>query len=101
MQITESLFVAYCHCPFKAFLKFKGEVGEVVDYEAIQIEADARFREAAIERLLRSHAESQVSREPPSLVLAVKEGARLILGARVETQGVALRCRPPRKACRS
>ncbi len=92
MQITESLFVAYCHCSFKAFLKFKGEVGEVVDYEAIQIEADARFREAAIERLLRSHAESQVSREPPSLVLAVKEGARLILGARVETQGVALRC---------
>ena len=72
-------------------MKFKGEVGEVVDYEAIQTEADARFREAAIERLWRSHTESQVSREPPSLVLAVKEGARLILGARVETQGVALR----------
>jgi len=92
MQITESLFVAYCHCAYKGFLKSKGEVGEVVDYEAIQTEADARFREAAIERLLRSHAESQVSREPSSLRFAVKEGARLILGARVETQGVALRC---------
>ena len=36
MQITESLFVAYCQCPYKAFLKSKGEVGEVVDLEAIQ-----------------------------------------------------------------
>ena len=72
-------------------MKSKGEVGEVVDYEAIQTEADARFREAAIERLLRSHTESQVSREPASLRLAVKEGARLILGARVEAQGMALR----------
>src|SRR5208337_2609843 len=91
MQITESLFVAYCHCAYKGFLKSKGEVGEVVDYEAIQTEADARFREPAIERLLRSHTESQVSREPASLRLAVKEGARLILGARVEAQGMALR----------
>ena len=91
MQITESLFLAYCQCPYKAFLKSKGEVGEVIDYEAIQKEADARFRDEAIKRLLGSHSESQVLREPSSLVLAVKEGARLILGARVDAQGVALR----------
>src|SRR5271157_1997890 len=91
MQITESLFVAYCQCPFKAFLKSKGEVGDVVDYEAIQKEADGRFRDEAIERLLRSHAESQVSREPPSLRCAVKEGVKLIVGATVEALGVALR----------
>ena len=91
MQITESLFVAYWQCPFKAFLKSKGEVGEVVDYEVIQKEADSRFRDVAIERLLRSHTESQVTREPSSLRLAVKEDARLILGARVEAQGMALR----------
>ena len=91
MQITESLFVAYCQCPFKAFLKSKGEVGEVVDYEVIQKEADARFRDVAIERLLRSHAESQVTREPSSLRLAVKEGVKLIVGATVEALGVALR----------
>ena len=42
MQITDSLFVAYSQCTYKAFLKFKGEVGEVVDYEAIQTEADVR-----------------------------------------------------------
>src|SRR5271157_5096555 len=90
MQITENLFVAYCQCPYKASLKSKGEVGEVVDYEVIQKEANAMFRDVAIERLLRSHTESQVTREPPSLVLAVKEGARLILGARVEVQGMAL-----------
>ena len=35
---------------YKGFLKSKGEVGEVVDYEAIQTEADARFREVAVER---------------------------------------------------
>ena len=90
MQITENLFVAYCHCAYKAFLKSKREVGEVVDYEAIQKEADARFRDEAIERLLRSHAESQVSREPASLRLAVKEGVKLIVGATVEALGVAL-----------
>src|SRR5271165_634847 len=91
MQITESLFVAYCQCPFKAFLKSKGEVGEVVDYEVIQKEADSRFRDVAIERLLRSHTESQVTREPSSLRLAVKEGVKLIVGATVEALGVALR----------
>ena len=91
MQITESLFVAYCQCPYKASLKSKGEVGEVVDYEAIQKEADARFKDQAIERLLRSHAESPVSKEPPSLRLAVKAGVMLILGATVEAQGVTLR----------
>src|SRR5208337_4611793 len=91
MQITESLFVAYCHCAYEASLKSKGEVGEVVDYEVIQKEADSRFRDVAIERLLRSHTESQVTREPASLRLAVKEGAELILGARVEAQGMALR----------
>ena len=91
MQITESLFVAYCQCPYKASLKSKVEVGEVVDYEAIQKEADARFRDETIKRLLGSHSESQVLREPSSLVLAVKEGVMLILGARVEVQGMALR----------
>src|SRR5271166_4517953 len=91
MQITESLFVAYCHCAYKGFLKSKGEVGEVVDYEAIQTEADARFRDEAIERLLRSHAEGQVSREPSSLHFAVKEGVKLIVGATVEALGAALR----------
>ena len=101
MQITESLFVAYCQCPYKAFLKSKGEVGEVVDYEVIQKEADARFRDEAIERLLRSHAESQVSREPASLRLAVKEGVRLILGASGRSPGCGSQVRPSRTACRS
>src|SRR5208337_4369375 len=91
MQITESLFVAYCHCAYEASLKSKGEVGEVVDYEVIQKEADSRFRDVAIERLLRSHTESQVTREPASLRLAVKEGVKLIVGATVEALGVALR----------
>ena len=90
MQITEGLFLAYCQCAYKAFLKSEGEVGDVIDYEAIQSDTDARFKHQAIERLLKNHFESQISREPASLRLAVKEGARLILGARVETQGVAL-----------
>jgi len=90
MLITDRMFLAYCQCPYKASLKSKGEVGEVVDYEVIEKQADARFRDQAIERLL-SHSECQVTREPGSFRLAVKEGAGLILGARVEAQGVALR----------
>ena len=87
MQITENLFVAYCQCPYKAFLKSKGEVGEIIDYEVIQKEADARFKDQAIERLLRNHTESQVIREPASLRLAIKAGVTLIIGARVEASG--------------
>src|SRR5258708_7879980 len=90
MKITDSLFLAYCQCPYKAFLKSKGEVGEIIDYEVSQQEAHARFKEEAIERLLRSHAGSQVLREPPSLVLALKAGDTHILGARVEALGVVL-----------
>jgi Transposase IS66 family len=44
MQITENLFVAYCHCAYNSFLKSKGEVGELVDYEVLQKQADARFK---------------------------------------------------------
>ena len=53
MQFTESLFLAYCEMPFKAFLKSKGEVGQAVDYEVIQKEADAQFKQQAIDRLLK------------------------------------------------
>ncbi len=91
MLITESHFLAYCQCAYKSFLKSKVEIGEVVDYEVVQQEADARFRAEAIERLLRSHAESQVSREPSLLRFAVEEGATFIVGARVEASDVALK----------
>ena len=64
MQVTESLFLAYCQCPYKAFLKSKGEVGEVADYEVIQKDADDRFKDQAIERLLRNHDESQLQENP-------------------------------------
>ena len=83
MQITDSLFLACCQCPYKAFLKSKGEVGKVLDYEAIQTEADARFREQALERLVASHAGGIILRDPPSLSAAVEEGASLILGATI------------------
>jgi predicted RecB family nuclease len=91
MQITEDLFAAYCHCPSKAFLKSKGEVSKAADYEAIQKEADANFKNQAIERLFRCHNESQLAREPASWRLAMKAGVMLILGARVEALGVAIR----------
>ncbi|MBV8130326.1 MAG: hypothetical protein JO114_21970, partial [Planctomycetaceae bacterium] len=91
MQITESLFLAHCRCAYKGFLKSKGEVGEVVDYEVIQTKADAIYKDEAIDRSVRNHAGSQVLREPTSLELAVREGVGLILGARVESPGGAVR----------
>ena len=91
MQITESLFLAHCQCAYKGFLKSNGEVGEVVDYEAIQARAEATYKDEAIDRSVRNHAGSQVLREPTSLELAVREGVGLILGARVESPGVAVR----------
>ena len=90
MQITDKLFVAYCQCPYKAFLMSKGEAGEVVDYEVIQKEADAKFRDQAIERLLRSHTEDQAIREAASLRSAFKSGVMFIFGATIEALGAAL-----------
>jgi predicted RecB family nuclease len=90
MQISESLFVAFCQCPYKALLKSNGEVGKVADYELVQKEADAKFKDQATERLLRSHTESQVSRETASLHFAINAGVTLIIGGRVEASGVAL-----------
>ena len=91
MQITESLFVAYCQCPYKAFLKTNGESGDVVDYAVIQTEADAKYRDEAIKRLLLDHAESDVLREPSSLDLTAQRGIKLILGARVVSLGTTYR----------
>jgi hypothetical protein len=62
MQITESLFLAYCQCAYKSVLKSKGEVGELTSYEVIQTQAYAKFRDEAIERLLRSQNDSRVLR---------------------------------------
>ena len=70
MQISESLFAAYCRCAYKAHLKSKGEVGEVTDLERIGTDADTRFRDGAIERLLRDHEGDSITREPTSLVHA-------------------------------
>jgi len=91
MPITESLFLAYCQCPYKAFLTSKGEVGVLTEYEVIQNQANARFRVEAVERLLRSQPNSQVLMQPPSLAVAIKTGVRMILGAGVEALGVALK----------
>ena len=56
MQITETLFAAYCQCPYKALLKWNGDVGTVADYELVQKQADANFKVQAIERLFaKSH----------------------------------------------
>ena len=91
MQITDSLFAAYCQCAYKAYLKSKGEVGDVTDLERIETDADERFRDEAIERPMRDHEGDSITREPVSLVHAVKGGGKAILGARVEASGADLR----------
>ena len=90
MQITGNLFAAHCRCTYKAFLNSNGDVGEVGDYEVIQKEADARFKDQAIVRLLQNRTEDQVIREPASLRLAIKAGVTLIFRAIVETSDVAI-----------
>jgi hypothetical protein len=89
MPLTESLFLAYCQCAYKAFLKSKGELGEPIDYELIQTQADASFKDEAIMRLVQSQDGSQILREPASLKSAIRQGFHLILGARFEALGVA------------
>lgn len=90
MDIDKSIFSAFCQCRYKAFLKASKVVGEVAEYELLQRKTDDKFREEAIERMLRQNQGSRIIQQPPSLAVAVEEGHRLIFGAMAEGMGIAL-----------
>src|SRR5207237_5447309 len=92
MSIDKPIFLSYCHCAYKAFLKSTGAVGEVTEYELVQSEADDRFRRAAIDRRVHQDPGGRIIREPPTLTSAIEEGYELILGATAEALGVTLTC---------
>ena len=35
MQITNEILLGFIHCPYKAYRKYKSEIGEMSDYEKI------------------------------------------------------------------
>jgi predicted RecB family nuclease len=90
MSIDKATFTSFCQCGYKAYLRTTGVVGEHDGYEAVQAEADDKFRRCAIERLLGTSEGSRISRQTQDLALAIEEDHRLILGARVEALGVDL-----------
>ena len=89
MGLDKSIFTAFCHCNFKAFLKASEVVGEPTEYEIVQTEADDEFKDKAIERLLREN-KGAILRLPPSSPLVSNGGNGLVLGAQIEGLGITL-----------
>jgi hypothetical protein len=65
--ITDDIFAAFLKCQYKAYLKLRGETGQVSDFERVQARVATEYRRAAPGALQRSRGAGAVVREPPSL----------------------------------
>jgi predicted RecB family nuclease len=74
MTINSDLFRNFVACNYKAFLKHTRVVVEPTETESLHTELDAKFRQAAIERLLQENQGERISRAPTSLVQGVHGG---------------------------
>jgi predicted RecB family nuclease len=76
--LTDDLFGAFLKCPYKAYLKLRGETGERSDYERTQCRRSAEYRVAATSYLLAKLTGAAVIQSPPSLPDAIQSGVSLI-----------------------
>jgi predicted RecB family nuclease len=75
--LTDDVLRDFLKCPYKAYLKLRGEAGDQSDFERSQHERLARYKAAARERVRQGHALDA----PPSLPEAIQSGASLILNS--------------------
>jgi predicted RecB family nuclease len=79
--LTDGIFAAFLKCPYKAYLKLEGRVGEPSDYEQMQARLATEYRRAARQEVLRAYELGSVMVSPPSLNDAVRHRPALILDA--------------------
>ena len=89
--ITDDIFAAFHKCPYKAYLKLRGETGQVSDFARVQARVATEYRRVVPGTLQRSHGAGEVVHEPPSLPDALRAGAGLILDVAVGDGDVSCR----------
>src|ERR1700722_8450874 len=83
VSLTDDIFTASMKCQYKAYLKLRGSIGVVSDYERLQARLAEEYRHAAWQMILRTHPLDMAVRSPPSLLAAIQSGATLILNAAI------------------
>ena len=81
MRDTTALFSDYLSCPYKAFLKLKGEVGEVSAYEKFQLSLNAEQHKRATAFLSANHPTSDIVKSPTSVQAALRSHGQLFVDA--------------------
>ncbi len=90
-KLTNTIFESRLDCKYKAYLRFRGETGEMCDYEHLQTEARMAAQTAVIEKLLSQHAPNDVLQDVFLSTSVLKKGAKFLLNANLETNNVSLR----------
>jgi hypothetical protein len=89
-QITRDMLESYLCCRFKGYLRCAGQRGTPCDFEAMltALRADVRLR--AIDMIVASHPETNVSRNIPLTVSRLKQGQQFILDSTLEDDVLSL-----------
>src|SRR5262249_26987591 len=90
LMIDANAFECFVHCWYKAYLKAAGVLGEVTEYESVPSQANARFKESALDRLLVQNKDEQIAFRPRSMAAGIRGRSKLIQRATVEALGVRL-----------
>jgi predicted RecB family nuclease len=89
-MITRAVVESYPQCKYKAHLRLAGEQGIPTDYEFLMGEARRRVWQGATELLLARHKKHEVVLGPSLTPVLLGQGARLILDATLEREGLAV-----------
>src|SRR5262249_552071 len=91
MKITNEILEAYLNCKTKGHLKLAGEAGIQSEYEVMTTAACQASREAALARLVARFGEGDACRGVPATAATLKKGARLLVDATLEADGMSIR----------
>ncbi|HKB06048.1 MAG TPA: TM0106 family RecB-like putative nuclease, partial [Gemmataceae bacterium] len=89
--LTDDLLTAYLKCPYKAYRKLRGDVGEPSDYMHLQERAAAEYRVAVRRALLRTVGDATDALDPSNAQGAIRRGVALILDPTLTDTGDSCR----------
>ena len=90
MKITSAVLESFLLCHLKGYLKLRGDVGTVSEFEQMVVERRADIRLKVAEALLAKEPADSIDRCVPLTVTALKSGNRLILDAVLENDVFSL-----------
>ncbi len=89
--ISDDVFRAHLHCPYKAHLKLIGHTGDVSDQERSDKATFEAYRRRALEHLLAGPPRNNVIDYAGSFIDALPTGVPFLLHGRLRTQNISSR----------